>query len=147
MKICLKTQAKRLGLQTVVISIQERKPARLHLPCELTCQYEIAAYENYYLLTLNVQGRLEITCQRCLASFSHDYSNHTQLAVCADDDVAERLMASYECIVDKNYQVDLIDIVTDELYLFLPEKHPDMTGCDPEITHHIGFDFVQAPIN
>ena len=138
MNICLKTPAKQTGLRTVVMCVQERKPARVNSPCELTCVFQVEARHDYYLLTLDVSGTLDITCQRCLAAFQQEYTNRTELAVCANDDVAEKLMASYECIVVKDYQVDLIDIVTDELHLFLPEKHPDFSGCDLEISGLIG---------
>ncbi len=134
MKICLKTYAKQAGSQTVTIRVQERKPERVSAYCELTCVFKVEACSDYYLLTLDVSGALEIVCQRCLGDFKHAHINQTKLAVCANEAVAETLMASYECIVVKDYQVDLIDIVTDELHLFLPEKHPDFAGCDREIS-------------
>lgn len=138
MKICLKTYAKQAGSQTVVVRIQERKPERISSPCELTCIFQVEACTDYYLLTLSVSGTLEIACQRCLGDFKHEYKNQTRLAICGSDVVANDLMASFECIVVNNYQIDLIDIVTDELYLFLPEKHPDIGGCDIEMSGLIG---------
>ncbi len=138
MNICLKTHAKHNGSRTVVIPILERKPARVSSPCEVSCEFSVEALPDYYLLTLHVNGVFDIACQRCLASFQETYTNQTQLAICANDDVAENLMASYECIVVKDYQVDLIDIVTDELHLFLPEKHSDLAECDAEISGLIG---------
>ena len=138
MKICLKTYAKQAGSQTVVIRVQERKPERVSSPCELTCVFNVEACSDYYLLTLDASATLEITCQRCLAGFQHEHTNQTKLAICANEEVAETLMASFECIVVDNFQIDLIDIVTDELHLFLPEKHPDIAGCDLEMSGLIG---------
>lgn len=138
MNICLKTQARQVSSQTVVIQIQERKPERVNLPCELTCVFQVATGSDHYLLTMEVSGKLEITCQRCLAGFQQEYFNKTQLAICASEEIAERLMASYECIVVKNNQVDLVDLITDELHLFLPEKHADFSECDNEISGMIG---------
>jgi uncharacterized protein len=132
MKVCLKTHAKRKGLQTAVIHVHERKPAHVVSPCELTCTFQIEACQDYYLLTLDVRGTLEIVCQRCLDHFQQNYTNQTRLAVCVNDDISETLMASYECIVAKDYQVDLTDVVTDELHLFLPEKHSVSDECDVE---------------
>lgn len=138
MKICLKTHAKQTGSRTVVVCVQERKPERVSSSCELTCVFQVEACQDYYLLTLDVSGTLAITCQRCVADFQQDYTNQTKLAVCASDEIAERLMTSHECIVVKDYEVDLIDIVTDELHLFLPEKHSDLSECDREISGLIG---------
>ena len=138
MKICLKTHAKQAGSQTVVVHVQERKPDRVSSACDLTCTFKVEACSDYYLITLDVHGTLDITCQRCLANFQHEHINRTTLAVCANEDVAETLMASFECIVVNNFQIDLIDILTDELYLFLPEKHLDVAGCDREMSGLIG---------
>lgn len=138
MNICLKTHAKQTGSRTVAICIQARKPTRVSSPCELTCVFQVEAYPDYYLLTLDVKGTLEIACQRCLADFQQNYTNQTTLAVCSNDAIAETLMASYECIVAKDYQINLIDIVADELHLFLPEKHADFLECDRETSGLIG---------
>lgn len=138
MDICLKTCAKQAGSQTVVVRVQERKPERVSSPCEVTCVFSVEACSDYYLLTLDVNATLEIVCQRCLGAFKHEHTNQTKLAVCANDEVAETLMTSFECIVVNHPQVDLIDIVADELHLFLPEKHPDIAGCDLEVSGLIG---------
>lgn len=138
MIICLKTHAKQTGSRTVAIRIQERKPARVSTPCELTCVFQVEAYRDYYLLTLDVKGSMEVACQRCLANFQQDYTNQTILAVCSNDAVAETLMASHECIVAKDHQVNLVDIVADELHLYLPEKHADYSECDLETSGLIG---------
>ena len=138
MKICLKTYAKQAGSQTVVIHVQDRKPERVNSTCELTCVFKVEACSDYYLLTLSVSANLEIACQRCLGEFHHEHINQTQLAVCANEEMAESLMESFECIVVNNYQIDLVDIVTDELHLFLPEKHQEIDGCDREMSGLIG---------
>lgn len=138
MKICLKTHAKQTGSRTIVLRIEERKPARVSSPCELTCVFHVEDYKDYYVLTLDVSGLIEIACQRCLADFQLDYTHQTSLAVCSSDETAETLMTRYECIVVHDDQVDLMDIVTDELHLFLPEKHADFAQCDREISAWIG---------
>jgi len=138
MNICLKTHAKQSGSRTVVVRVEDRKPTRVSSQAELTCVFKVEDCTDYYLLTLDVSGSLEITCQRCVTDFQQEYMNQTKLAVCANDEIAERLMASYECVVVNNYEIDLMDIVTDELHLFLPEKHPDIAGCDLDISGLIG---------
>ncbi len=126
MKICLKTQAKQAGHEQVTITIQERLPRHVESVGPLTCQYQLESVDQYYLLTLRVSGELDIVCQRCAGLFRHEHVNETNLAVCANDTIAERLMEHFECIVACNNQIDLVEIVTDDLHLFLPEKHIDM---------------------
>ena len=138
MKICLKTFAKQDEPERQVILLQERLPERIMRPCELTCTFHVVSYDDYYLLTLDIAGVLEVRCQRCLHGFQHDYCNQSILAVCASDTVAEGLMEHFECIVAENDQVDLLDILADELHLFSPEKHDDFTDCDTEISQLIG---------
>ncbi len=137
MKICLKTYAKQSTQQCVVVHMQNRLPDHIHAPCELTCKFHVEACSNYFLMVYDVQGLLAITCQRCLGEFNHPYSNQTQLAVCADDATAERLMEHFECVVSPDYPLDLNEVLADELHLFSPEKHLDFGDCDPEINRII----------
>ena len=138
MKICLKTYAKESGQQRAVIKLQERLPERISNPCELTCDFRVASYDNYYLLTLDIAGAIDVTCQRCLQLFPDDYHNQSKLAVCINDAVAESLMEHFECIVADDHQVDLADIVADDLHLFSPEKHYNSTDCSAEMSQWIG---------
>lgn len=140
MKICLKTQAKQEQVVCETFTLTERLPARVQGPCELTCELQVEARSDYYLCTLNVNGIITVICQRCLGTFTYSYNNQSKLAVCHNDEIAETLMADYECIVVKHNEIDLIDIVTDELHLFLPEKHENLSDCDHEINALIGKD-------
>lgn len=137
MNICLKTYAKQTGRQQVITSIQQRLPDRISPPCELICDFQVDAQTDYYLVTLDVRSELVITCQRCLGQFQHVYNNHTELAVCSDEAMAERLMGRFESIVAPNCEIDLTDVLTDELYLFSPEKHLDYADCDQAISRLI----------
>ena len=138
MKICLKTYAKQSGQQRAVIKLQERLPERISHPCELTCDFNVASFDNYFLLTLDIAGAIDVTCQRCLQPFPDDYYNRSTLAVCINDTVAESLMEHFECIVSDDNQVDLADIVADDLHLFSPEKHDNSTDCSVEMSQWIG---------
>jgi uncharacterized protein len=135
--ICLKTQAKQVTSQRVVVHIQERLPERMGSPCELTCDYQVSDCRDYYLLTWTVMGLLEITCQRCLTVFQENYSQKSQLAVCATDTMAETLMGREDCMVAPDHQVNFMDILTDDLHLFSPEKHRVLTDCDSKISTFI----------
>lgn len=138
MNICLKTLSKQDELQQVDVSLVERLPETIQSPCELNCEFKIENSGNYYLLKLSVAGVLAINCQRCLGVFHHDYYNQTELAICANDAIAETLMEHFDCIVAEDNQVDLEEIITDELYLFAPEKHENRVDCDTDIAQLIG---------
>ena len=138
MDICLKTYAKQNEPQRAVVNLHERLPERVVAPSELTCHFHVKSYDDYYLLTLDVTGDLTIACQRCLQVFQHDHCHQTVLAVCASDAMAESLMEHYECIVVDDEQVDLVAVLTDELYLFSPVKHANSVDCDVEINQWIG---------
>lgn len=129
MKICLKSHARQKSSETVSLHLKERLPERLSSPCEVTCEFLVEACSDYYLLTTDVRGTFGVTCQRCLEDFQHEYAHQTTLAVCANDLVANDIMSTYDCMVAVDHQINLIDVVTDELNLFLPEKHLDQEVC------------------
>ena len=137
MNICLKTYAKQADSKHIVVHLQERLPARVHAPCDVVCDFNVETCRDYYLLTLAVHSELMITCQRCLGHFQYEYQHQTQLAVCATDAMAEQLMERFDCIVAPHHQLDLMEVLTDELHLFLPEKHLDGADCDAEISQLI----------
>lgn len=118
--------------QTLSIEIDKRLPNHLSSPCVINCQFIVKSFKDYYLVELKSESTLSVTCQRCLGEFSHSYSNQTELAVCDSDETAERLMSQYECIVSTE-EIDLQELLTDELNLYLPEFHPDFKDCDHEI--------------
>ena len=138
MKICLKTYAKQSGFQHAVLNLHERLPERIASPCALSCDFYVENCTNYFLITFKVSGTLDVICQRCLLAFPHEYHRETQLAICTTDALAETLMEHYECIVAQDNEINLTDILTDELYLYSPEKHEDPIDCDSEINQLIG---------
>jgi uncharacterized protein len=137
MLINLKTNTINAESQKVVVEITERLPANIEGPCVVNCDYNIEKCADYFILTLAINSKLTITCQRCLNEFQHDYSNQTVLAVCHSDERAVELMSNYECVVAKNNQVDLIELITDELYLYTPDNHQDISDCDKVVSEYI----------
>ena len=77
-------------------------------------------------------------CQRCLQEFPHAYSHQTKLAVCKTDELAEKLMETFECTVNYKGEIDLIEVLTDDLHLFSPEKHQNVLECSNEVSQWIG---------
>ena len=129
MNICLKSHARQQSAETVSLNLHARLPERLGVPCDVTCTFDVQACADYYLLTTDVQGLLGITCQRCLGDFQHAYAHQTTLAICANEHVANDVMSTYDCMVAVDHQIDLIEVITDELNLFLPEKHLILDAC------------------
>lgn len=137
MNINLKEIIRQGGTQQVSAEIKARLPAHISGPCQLTCAIEVMGCDDHYLLKLNVKGELTIICQRCLESFSMHYYHETQIAVCSEPEGAERLQEQFESIVAEHHEVNLIDILTDDLYLFTLEKHTDFEQCDDEINQFL----------
>jgi len=130
MHICLKTYAKREKKTQVQLVITERLPMHIAGPCVLNCELHVHAEKDHYVVTLESNGALEISCQRCLAAFSCDHKHLTTLAVCTDDLVASRLMARFDDVVVTTDELDLNHMITDELHLLVPERHASAADCD-----------------
>lgn len=95
--------------------------------------YQVEAKEDFYLIYLHVTGELTIQCQRCLDEFNFPYDNKTVIAVCRNDERAEQILEHYECIVSANLQISLEDILIDELHLYAPQFHAEISDCSSEI--------------
>lgn len=119
--------------QRIEVELVERFPDNIIAPCKVICDYELQPYSDYYLLAMQVSGTIQIQCQRCLGTFEYPYDNSTTLAVCSSEEVAETLMSDYESIVALNNQIDFKELITDELILNCPKKHPDINDCDSEV--------------
>ena len=128
----------------VELALNARLPDFIAQSCRFKCEYHICPVENYHLLTRVVAGLLShplvITCQRCLNDFFYHYDHSTTLAIAYSEELANQLMnvTEYECIVATDNQIDLVEILTDDLYLYLPEKHLDLTQCDAEMSGYVG---------
>jgi uncharacterized protein len=134
----LKILAKQAEPTHVVLRLLDRLPYFVASPCDMTCDVSVEKNHQYYALSLAVQGRVTLICQRCLASFEHSYAHVSELAVCPDEAVAERLMPTMDCVVSEGDDIDLLAIVTDELHLFCPEKHADTFECDETTRQYLG---------
>ncbi len=125
------------GQQAKTITLSERLPRFITEPCQLQVIYQVEMKDNFYLIALNVQGKLSIQCQRCLEQFNYSYDNQTVVAVCHDDESAEHLLEHYECIVSTSLQVDLSELIIDELHLYAPQFHPEINDCNSEINQFL----------
>jgi uncharacterized protein len=126
------------GQHNRTVTISDRLPPFIVAPCHLDVRYQIEAKDNFYLVDLHVKGPLIVTCQRCLQEFSLAYENSTTIAVARSDERAEQLLELYECIVSSNWQIDLEDLVSDDLHLYVPQFHNDINDCDQDINQFLG---------
>lgn len=120
------------------IEISSRLPVFLQEPCQLDCAYQIIAEQDYYVLTMHLQGQLQCVCQRCLQVFQQGYDNTIRIAICTTELRAEQLMRDYECIVVPDGRCELETIALDELYFSAPSSHPQRDDCDAHIMEFLG---------
>lgn len=137
MIIHLGNQLSRSWSEPVHLENFPRLPSHIEAPCSLDCAFLVEAVDNYYLLHLQVKGKLTMICQRCLHTWQYDYENSSTLAICDTDAQAEQLLTDYESMVIRNGKVDLLEILNDELYLFTPESHPDINQCDSSVDKYL----------
>lgn len=123
--------------QTTNLSLQERLPDFIVTPCQVNVSFYVEQQDDFYLIHLKVTGTLKSICQRCMQEFSSLYDNITTIAVCRDDERAQRLLEQYECIVSTNLQVDLEELIVDELHLYAPMFHVQASDCDEEINQFL----------
>ncbi|WP_028387842.1 YceD family protein [Legionella fairfieldensis] len=137
MLINFKTRAAKTEQQNFVIEIKERLPEYINIPCTVQGHFGLESVDNYCVMALTVNAELIITCQRCLNEFNYNYNSLTELALCPSEEIAEKLMERYECIVPQGNQVDLKELLTDELYLYAPKFHLERSDCNEEMKKFI----------
>lgn len=124
-----KALSKAQDIQHATLQIDERLPHHIEQVDHVACDYQIERKEDYYVLQMETKALVDVCCQRCLKSFQYAYQHQQTLACCLDDASADRLMKQYDCIVVPDGFIHLIDIITDDLHLNVPEKHPDSNQC------------------
>ena len=137
MNICLNTQAKQGSPGHADIDITERLPVYVRAPGHINCRYQVKKLDNYYLLIVDSTGDLTVVCQRCNQLFNYHYHHKTELAICDSDSMAEQLLEQMESVVIKNFKINLVDVLTDDLHLFVPEKHDDINLCHPDARDYL----------
>lgn len=123
-----KVQLAKSSVENVVMD--ERMPAHIAHAFELKCQFDVESKGDFYLLKIIEDASLPIICQRCSQEFQQDYHLETELAVCPNEQIAEKYQSLYDVIVAQDYLIDLKDILIDNLYLFSPQSHENIENCD-----------------
>lgn len=137
MQLCLKALAARHEPQSFAIVLDDRLPQQLSSPCLLEGQIAASVEKDGYRITLSVQSALTVMCLRCLASYQMAYKRSAVLHAYFDERMATQRMGEEEVIVLDSTTLHLSDILTDDLHLFVPDRHIDHTSCDTMITQWI----------
>lgn len=119
----LKTLARQAEPIQLTVEVKERLPYYIQAPCELHCEVLVQPGRHYYVLNLRSRGQLLIHCQSCLQDFAYDFDHTSELAICNNEEVANQMMTSMDCMVQAEDDLDLLEIATDDLHLFCPERH------------------------
>lgn len=86
--------------------------------------------ENRSVIDVSVRARVEVICQRCLASMPLEVAVENRLALVADDDEARELPTRLEPLLVSNEACDLWSLVEDEIILNLPiVSYHDTAAC------------------
>lgn len=131
MLLQLKSLARESSPRSGQFQLIERLPYYVQSPCTLNCTYQLSQQDKFYLLNLKIEGDLSLTCQRCAELYVYPYHKEIEIAVCRDEERASQLMERYDCIVAHN-EIDLLEILSDEICLYAPEKHESIDDCDPD---------------
>lgn len=123
--------------QNKIFTLSDRLPHYLSSPCEVTARYQATIEDNFYLLELQVSGAFTVTCQRCMEDYNLPYDNMTKLAICRTDERAEQLLEHYECVVSNNGFIELEELIIDELHLYIPHFHPEISDCSSEVNQFL----------
>lgn len=137
MRFNLQDLVKKAEKTVLEVKISDRLPSFISEPCTVSLSFSLKKQDDYYLLHLKTEAKLDISCQRCSHNFQIPYQNETELAICNNEARAETLLSLYECIVAENDQLSLEDIITDELYLYAPQFHPNAQDCDKIVQQFI----------
>lgn len=115
-------------IQHAEFRLSERLPPFIKAPCNVVCHFSFAREADYYLLHMEVDAELIITCQRCLSDFNYLYHNSVIIALCTSEAIADRIMTHYESVVLAP-SINLDDLIIDELFLYAPQKHESDKHC------------------
>ncbi len=124
LKKCLKDK-----IYEQVLTLTERLPEHYTQPCVINVSYSVEPADDHLLLHLKTGGLVHFSCLRCMSDVARQYENELTIAVTNQEEQAEKLMEDYECIVAADFSINLLDVITDELHLYGPEKHLEGENC------------------
>lgn len=113
--------------QHAIAQIETRLPRHVEHVAPVDCDYRVVQKDDYYILDMETAAVVDVCCQRCLEPFQYSYHHQQTIACCLNEATAHRLMKLYDCIVVPDGIVDLIEVITDDIHLNVPEMHADVS--------------------
>ena len=130
MKLDIKKLANKGRSQEYSVVLEDRLPSFVDKPVELKYSFNVESRGDYYLLQLEESGEVHLVCQRCADTWIFPYHQIHELAICADEAVAEKYHLLYDVVVFTDLIIDICDVLADNLHLFLPKKHEKVDQCN-----------------
>ncbi len=96
------------------------------------------------MLSVSVEGKLPLVCQRCLQPFDAPIAQHSELLLARNDAELERLDAEEAEVLLAAAPLDAMTLVEDEILLWLPfaPRHPE-GQCPAEVAATSGSEGAQ----
>lgn len=112
MKIYLKNVTTQPIEKSVLVEVSERLPFFMVEPSVVQCHYSVCKTTTGYCLNIQAEAIVKLECQRCLAVWNYAY----QHSYCLSEE---------DLVIEPGQCIDLLEIITDDLHLFLPDKQLD----------------------
>jgi uncharacterized protein len=95
--------------------------------------------ENRYLITVEVDAEVAVTCQRCLELMPDSVSSENTLAVVWTDEQAQHLPRHLDALIVGEEGCNLWELVEDELILALPSySYHEAKDCNEVLKGYTG---------
>lgn len=101
--------------------------------------------EGQAVVTGQVQGTVELTCQRCLEAVAIELDAVVGLGVVDSEEAAKRLPPELDPLILGEEPVRLVDLIEDEILLALPVVPMHAHACVPAHREHEGMEKADNP--
>ena len=101
--------------------------------------------EGLAVVTGQVQGTVEMTCQRCLEAVAIELDAEVGLGVVDSEEEAKRLPPELDPLILGEEPVRLVDLIEDEILLALPVVPMHAHACVPAHREHEGMEKADNP--
>lgn len=130
MKIDLRKKLNAPKSEEITLLLKERLPHFIPSSFELTFTYQVMLEGPVYLLSLDKKANIPVICQRCMEITQQEFQHHSQIAICAKEEIAQQYQSLYDVVVIPDLIVNLEDILIDDLYLYLTNVHKNIDQCN-----------------
>jgi uncharacterized protein len=121
-----------LGRLAKLLAAEDDDGGRIEIDASIRID---AGSEGYPQLTLEIDGRLGLRCQRCLRAVAYPLRVRSRLTVLPADILARQLAQPFDAIVMEDDRLDLEKVVEDEILSALPmaPAHEPGAKCEQAV--------------